>query len=259
MLKYRGIQSGGKDMFKEYFVVGDIHGEFAMLEKLLSFWEPEKQKLLFIGDLADRGPHSRACFEKVMQLVEEEGAICLRGNHEQMLLNFLNQPGDYIGNYFLNGGGVTIRSFLGNETDLRIDPFQLADKLRREYPKLLPFIQSLPLYHEWEKYLFVHAGVDLEKKDWKETDPKEFYWIRDPFHNGHNHTGKTIVFGHTPTFYLHGQTKNANIWMKDHKIGIDGGAVYGGVLHGLVLAQSGIVDHYGIEKQNNLLQVNHYL
>ncbi|WP_410471122.1 signal peptidase II, partial [Enterococcus faecium] len=41
-----------------------------------------------------------------------------------------------------------------------------------------------PLYYEWENYLFVHAGVDLTKKDWRKTSLRDFIWIREPFHEG---------------------------------------------------------------------------
>ncbi len=37
-----------------------------------------------------------------------------------------------------------------------------------------------PLYYEWGKYLFVHAGVDLSKKDWRKTADHDFIWIREP-------------------------------------------------------------------------------
>ena len=71
---------------------------------------------------------------------------------------------------------------------------------------------------------------------WHDTSDYQKVWLRGPFHEGKNHTGKTIVFGHTPTFYLFkGQPGNSQLWLtEDGKIGMDGGAVYGGVLHGVI-------------------------
>ncbi|MFZ2505328.1 MAG: metallophosphoesterase, partial [Trichococcus flocculiformis] len=49
-------------MKDEVFVVGDVHGEITLLKKLLEKWDREKQQLIFIGDLGDRGENSKACF-----------------------------------------------------------------------------------------------------------------------------------------------------------------------------------------------------
>ena len=105
------------------------------------------------------------------------------------------------------------------------------------------------VYYEWEEYLFVHAGVDLTKKDWRQTSDRDFLWIREPFHTGKNNTGKMIVFGHTITPMLYGDMQTTDLWYGDNLIGIDGGAVFGGSLHGVVFDQSGIVQD--IEYQNN--------
>ena len=108
---------------------------------------------------------------------------------------------------------------------------------------------NVDLYYEWENYLFVHAGVDLTKKDWRKTSPRDFIWIREPFHEGKNNTGKTIVFGHTITPMLHGDMQTTDLWIQDHKIGMDGGAVFGGSLHGVVFDKESILQD--IEYQNN--------
>ena len=75
--------------------------------------------------------------------------------------------------------------------------------------------------------LLAHAGVDLRLDDWHDTGPKDFYWIREPFHKrGPTTLVKRFIFGHTP---LRGfKTKMATyvkLWQHDGKIGIDGGAV----------------------------------
>ena len=71
---------------QEAFVIGDIHGMYHLLEELLTHWRPEDQQLIFVGDLIDRGPNSKATVEKVRELQASHGAICLCGNHEDMLL-----------------------------------------------------------------------------------------------------------------------------------------------------------------------------
>lgn len=98
--------------------------------------------------------------------------------------------------------------------------------------------------------MFVHAGVDLQLDDWQDSTPRDFIWIRDGFYDQSNQTNKKIVFGHTVTATLHGQMDNYAIWESgDGLIGIDGGAVYGGELHGLVFSKEKILKQYTVENK----------
>src|SRR5437867_13033695 len=76
------------------FVVGDIHGRCAQLLNLLDLLPRDESTdtLVFLGDLIDRGPDVPGCVGHVLSLCERnlENVICLRGNHEQMLLDFLD-------------------------------------------------------------------------------------------------------------------------------------------------------------------------
>ena len=67
----------------------------------------------FLGDLIDRGENSRAVLEKVRDLVNQQGAICLSGNHEFMFLTWLDNPAKSYDHYRRNGGDTTINSILG--------------------------------------------------------------------------------------------------------------------------------------------------
>ena len=77
---------------EKLFVIGDVHGQITMLEQLLENWNPEEERLLFIGDLADRGENSKAVYERVYQLMVEEEAIVVKGNHDEMYELFLENP-----------------------------------------------------------------------------------------------------------------------------------------------------------------------
>ena len=85
--------------------------------------------------------------------------------------------------------------------------------------------------------------------DWRETTDYKKVWLRKPFHEAENHTGKIIVFGHTPVYGLLKQDRGtAELWTtEDGKIGMDGGAVYGGVLHGIVFTDQGMTEHHFVE------------
>src|ERR1044072_6943098 len=76
------------------FVVGDIHGRWAQLLNLLDMLprDPENDTLVFLGDLIDRGANAPGCDSHILKHMREnpERVICLRGKHEQMLMDFLD-------------------------------------------------------------------------------------------------------------------------------------------------------------------------
>lgn len=229
-----------------YFVIGDVHGKAGMLEDLLQHWDGQSQ-LVFLGDLMDRGENSRAVLEKVHDLVANKGAICLSGNHEYMFLAWLDDPADRYDHYRRNGGDTTINSLLGRPLGDSVDGIEDAKRVLEEVPDLVAFIRQLPFVLETDRYIFVHAGLDLTLEDWRDTTDYQKVWIRKPFHEAPNHTGKIIVFGHTPVYGLLDQEPGTpKLWLtEDGKVGMDGGAVYGGVLHGILFDDQGIVqDHY---------------
>ncbi|HGF7632967.1 TPA: serine/threonine protein phosphatase, partial [Enterococcus faecium] len=113
---------------------------------------------------------------------------------------------------------------------------------KKNNDKLIEFLTYLPNFYEWNDYIFVHAGVNLKINNWKDTSIRDFMWIREDFHFTPNRLNKTIVFGHTETKILNKNNKY-DIWINDNKIGIDGGAVYGGYLYGVILDVHGIQDY----------------
>ena len=132
---------------QEAFVIGDIHGMYHLLEELLTHWRPEDQQLIFVGDLIDRGPNSKATVEKVRELQASHGAICLCGNHEDMLLETLTDPENYFGRYKRNGGLTTISEFL-ETTPSRLED-QSGQLLSACLKETQPWLQA-PLYRIWQ-------------------------------------------------------------------------------------------------------------
>ena len=237
------------DKMKPYFyVISDIHGQINLFKRLLEHYDPAIHQLILIGDLNDRGPASKQCLLLGKELVETQGAIYLRGNHEEYFLQFLNEPEVWFTSYIRNGGAETVESLLHSGAIEEYSPTEIAMMIRSRYRELVDFLMERPLYFEHGQYIFVHAGVDLDKKDWHQTDPHDFIWIREPFQQNKNNTGKTIVFGHTITPSLHGDMQTTDLWLSDGKIGIDGGGVFGGSVHGVIFDADGIVQD--IEYQN---------
>ncbi|MBF0529914.1 MAG: serine/threonine protein phosphatase [Deltaproteobacteria bacterium] len=187
--------------------IGDIHGTLDKLRMLLAGikWDPDEDTLIFIGDYVDRGPDSAGVIDHLIGLRQwSDKVVCLRGNHEQMFLDFLEGRNEQTFNY--NGGQATIESYGGIEAGIPEEHVE--------------FLNSLPLYYETNEYIFVHAGlkdaVPLDRQDYR-----DMMWIREEFIYSDYDFGKMVVFGHTP---MRKPLVLAN------KIGIDTGAVYGGHL-----------------------------
>lgn len=232
---------------EKVFVVGDVHGQITMLNELLKYWNPEEEQLIFLGDLADRGENSKATLERARELMMQHDAIVVKGNHDEMLENFLEEPARSLAQYYMNGGEKTVHSLLERHTN-RGDFLRSVSEIKETYPWLLPMLKSLPLYVEWGDYIFVHAGVDMRSANWRDSSPKDFVWIREDFYNHPNTTGKKVVFGHTVTASLHSTSSNWDIWESgDGLYGLDGGAVYGGKLHGVVLSKTEKLAHYAVD------------
>lgn len=235
---------------EKIFVMSDIHGEIALMKELLKNWNEEEEQLVILGDLADRGDDSKEVLELAYHLVQTKDAIIIKGNHDDMLEKYLKSPNENYGLYYMNGGGKTVVSLLGKKKSA--GSYQKnAKKIKKKYPWLLPFMQSFKYFYEWEDYLFVHAGVDLSLDNWRDSTNRDFIWIREGFYDRKNTTNKKIIFGHTVTSNLHRDPSNHDIWRSgDGLIGIDGGAVYGGKLHALVLSKEKIENHYSLSSED---------
>lgn len=66
------------------FAIGDIHGSYQLLDKVLDYWNPNEELLIFLGDYIDRGKDSLQVLRKVIELSKEYKVITLSGNHEQI-------------------------------------------------------------------------------------------------------------------------------------------------------------------------------
>lgn len=218
---------------KRILAISDIHGkykEFMELLKKVNYCAEEDQ-LVLLGDYTDRGDQSREVVEQVIRLVEH-GAVALRGNHDQMLLDWLD-TGE-TDRFLRNGGMKTVHSYYG-ECDIE-DLEQAREFILREYAEQVGFIRQLPYYYETDKHIFIHAGINPEYEDWKDTPEHEMIWIRDVFFQHPTGLEQKVVFGHTPAIKLH---SSSEVWFGEDKIGIDGGCVYGHQLNCLEISGSG--------------------
>ncbi|MDQ3665943.1 MAG: serine/threonine protein phosphatase [Acidobacteriota bacterium] len=210
------------------FVIGDVHGRCAQMLSLLEMIpRDESDTLVFLGDLIDRGPDAPGCVAHVLELARSnpEQVTCLRGNHEQMLLDFIEGKGN-IWITPVTGGERTFEQYAGqtlvinSEMDIDVARHTIENKIPREH---LEFFRERPFYHEDDYAFYVHAGLDHEKHP-SETSPLLLLWSRDmKFYK--NYRGKPCVFGHTPTAFLplRGRLGRHGIYIFNSAIGIDTG------------------------------------
>lgn len=211
------------------FAVGDIHGCLDQLEDLMARIDPKKDDLIiFLGDYIDRGHKPFEVVDYLIDISSEVPCVFLRGNHEHMFLEFL-EFGANKTLFFSNGGMKTVQSYLGDE------PFashsQVVQSLREEHRD---FYAGLKWYYEDARYIYVHAGV-RPGVPMPRQDRQDLIWIRDDFIFSSTGLEKKVIFGHTPF---------ARPFAKEDKIGVDTGAVYGGVLTAVRLPEETFIQSY---------------
>jgi serine/threonine protein phosphatase 1 len=194
------------------YAIGDIHGRADLLDALLNLIERDRSgrkgadvKLVFLGDYIDRGPASKDVVEQLINMLSRGvSPLFLKGNHEDLLLSFLDDPAAGL-NWLQNGGDATLLSY-GMEKDVVLRAFWHGKAALTEaatiFQALLPdehlrFYRALDTSYRAGDYFFVHAGVRPGiSLDRQEED--DLLWIRDEFLDWPDDFEAVIVHGHTP-------------------------------------------------------------
>lgn len=215
----------------EYYIAfSDVHGNSQSIDLIerAQFDYPSAQ-LVGLGDYIDGRRNSKMVLDFLIRM-KSKGAIILRGNHEQMLLDYA-RGFDLEHLWFFNGGKTTLRSLFGPKNL----SFKAGRRLLLDSP-YVDFLMSLPIMLETPSYLFLHAGVkpvanfddlSLYHKDNGQTDlenynefrlwaRKDYFFTRKDWNIffAHNETGKTIVTGHTPTALVVGYFEDKRVITK---------------------------------------------
>ena len=221
------------------YAIGDIHGRFDLLETLIAKIESDvetldldqKPTIVFLGDYIDRGLQSRQIIDLFLgdRLADFE-TVYLMGNHEEALLNFLQDP-NFGEKWAMYGGAETLFSYglqpphrdigRGGNLALRDAWVTLWNQFRVSLPEEhLSFYRSLKLSHTIGDYIFVHAGlrpgipVDQQREE-------DLLWIREEFLAASGDFEKLVVHGHTPS---------DSVYRDNRRIGLDTGAYLTGRL-----------------------------
>lgn len=221
------------------YAIGDVHGRADLLGQLLTAIEqddssrpPATRVTVFLGDLIDRGPGSRAVVETVRRLSEDRQHVHLmRGNHEEMLLQTLEGDAAVARQFMRNGGRETLMSYGFSGEELDAGSFgDLAMLLADRFPAShRQFLDSAADSLVMGDYLFVHAGIRPEKP-LAEQSAKDMRWIRGEFLDFEGELEKVVVHGHSIAM---------EVQEHPHRIGIDTGAFATGILTALVLEGEG--------------------
>ena len=223
-------------------IIGDIHGCYDELCELLEkigyvvskeqtmAHSPEDRKLVFLGDLVDRGPKSPEVLRMVMSMVQAKQAYCVLGNHDGKLLRKLK------------GSNVQVKH--GLETTME----QLEHKSEQFIEEVKQFLEGLVSHYVFDegKLVAVHAGLK-EKLHGRESKK-----VRDLAMFGET-TGEVDEFGlpirvrwsesyKGNAFVVYGHTPQVRAKIINNTINIDTGCVFGGRLTAFRYPEKEIVD-----------------
>lgn len=219
-------------------IIGDVHGCYTELTALLhklgydrsTYTHPKGRVLVFVGDLADRGPENVKVLELVMQLVQERKALYTPGNHCVKLMRWCC--------------GHRVRISEGLERT--IEEIMKHPDARSLSSRIARFIQQAPPYLilDHGRLIVAHAGLTTNLIGRTDRQARSFALYGDVIgqdEHGHpirrdwaaDYSGQAfIVYGHTPV-------KEPTI--RNNTVNIDTGCVFGGALSCLRYPEKEIV------------------
>ncbi|WP_224702743.1 metallophosphoesterase family protein [Devosia aquimaris] len=187
------------------YAIGDIHGclhELRQLEEMIvrdAAGIAGEKWILWLGDMVDRGPSSSAVLDRAMANPPAGFTRhCLMGNHESMMLQFMQAPNPR-SDWLSFGGMETLYSYgMSGSVFEKSGQRQLQAIIDSHVPAdHLAFIESLPLWIALPGVVFVHAGI-RRGLPMAEQDERDLLWIRDEFFDAPDIDGLIVVHGHTP-------------------------------------------------------------
>jgi serine/threonine protein phosphatase 1 len=188
------------------YAIGDVHGRADLLNQLFARIDAHlaadpvlRPVEVYLGDYIDRGPASREVLDRLIRRQQWREMVCLKGNHETLFAEFLEDP-VVLSDWRHLGGFETLLSYGIVPSMSR----ELADqqKLAAAFAQAVPeshrrFLSSLKSSFSCGDFFFVHAGVRPGIPLAKQSD-YDLLWIRDEFLLSEEDFGKIVVHGHTP-------------------------------------------------------------
>jgi serine/threonine protein phosphatase 1 len=221
------------------YVIGDVHGRADLLERVFSRIDtdlarrPSIEALhILLGDYVDRGRSSKQVIDLLIRRGSSHKLICLKGNHESCLIEFLRKPST-LGYWQQLGGSETLMSYgLAPPIDGQsAGGDELAERFAAALPRShVKFLSGLKSSFICGDFFFVHAGIRPGIPLSHQRD-EDLLWIRDDFLLCEEDFGKLIVHGHTPVLEPE---------IRPNRINVDTGAYATGKLTCLILEQDAV-------------------
>ena len=203
-----------------YYVTADPHGFYTPLKKALEekgyFSDPEPHKLIICGDLFDRGREALIMQDFVLEEMAKDRIILVRGNHEDLLQDYVDNNCMPESHHLSNGTVGTVMQLTDfSEARALTDFVKMAQEMRKT-PLMTKILPSMINYYEAGNYIFVHGWIPCVQNkygyvkipNWRtEAFEEEWYFAR--WMNGMEvwksvkEEGKTIVCGHWHASYGH--------------------------------------------------------
>ena len=231
---FKGKKSGRRRIVlnhhpRSVFAIGDVHGCVELQRQLeaqilAEIGENNPTRIIYLGDLVDRGLHSAEVIDHCLSpLPDGVARLCLCGNHDQAFFDFLKKP-SLKSEWFEFGGRETLLSY-GIDVEqlqkLKLKAKDFSELIRQTIPQQhVAFLEALPVSVSTPWVHFVHAGMrpDVPMDDQSDED---LMWIRQEFLIDRHASDKMIIHGHTPA---------ETPMIGPGRIGIDTAAYAGGPL-----------------------------
>jgi serine/threonine protein phosphatase 1 len=217
--------------------IGDIHGRADLLEPLLKHIHlnyPDT-RVIFLGDVIDRGPDSKDCLDMVESELERNSASSLiMGNHEDLMLRFIDGGTIWSKSWCWNHGLASVASYGYEGYEFRGEDGymylrgELAEILATRHQSHVDMIRRAAAFVELPDYILVHAGI-VPGVPMGRQDPYQLRWDSKSLIAHRGSLPKRIVHGHTVTA---GQLPEIHA----NRINIDCGAYHSGVLCAALLS-----------------------
>lgn len=195
------------------YLTSDLHGKFESLQRLLQaarFWEHPENHLYILGDVVDRS--NLGGVDILKWIMDATNVTLLMGNHEKMMLDAGWIFDEDASKYPDSGMVKALDRWKRNGADFTIRALKAEDATVRS--RIFAYVQECPLYQLLElsdrRYVLVHGGLgQFEKgKDLSEYSWHDLLWERPDLSTTYEPDAYTVIFGHTPTYYLDPKYQN---------------------------------------------------
>jgi serine/threonine protein phosphatase 1 len=184
------------------FAIGDIHGRSdllrAALEAIAARCERRDHRLVFLGDYVDRGPDAKGVVELMIELQRDSRIVCLKGNHEALMVEALTSGRAADFDRWMDAGGLsTLKSYGASDRE---------EAVRAVPPHHLRWMATLPLTSGDGRRVYVHAGLLPDTPLERQTE-QTCLWVRERFLRASpRHFDTHVVHGHSPAWNEERQT-----------------------------------------------------